>query len=979
MQELSTFGAPALRDAGSTVPFAAERRYQLLCVLARRADWVRRDELLGLFWAEQDASSARRNLRGLLFDLRQAPWLEGLEARADSIRWNVHSDLGRFQALRERREWGAAAALVRGPFLDGMEVNAPPAFTEWLRFEREWVTDRWRDAIDRHLESLGTDADAIVEAAATALGLDPLNESVVGSLMAAHARAGRRDAAQRAFEAYRDRLARDLGVGPPAAMRARLEELTRSAARATPALQPSPAAAVDDFVGRRTELRELAALLARPDGACVTILGPGGIGKSSLARVALARAAPDFPDGAFWVQLREAPGLAQAAARIAQAVGLELRGDGDAWRQVGVKLGGARALLVLDNCEHLAELRAAVERLASDCPGLKLLLTSRARLGGPMEQAFPLAGLPAPDPDEVELEAVRAFDAVRLFETRARAASPGFDLAPHALEVARLARAVEGLPLAIELAASCVRIMPVAAILADLATDAGLLDAAAAGPDGAGRGLAASFERSWSLLGEPERRALAALCVFAGDFERAAAATVAAAPLPVLAALVDRSLVRANPQGTFSLHPLVRGFSRARLADAAALQERHARYFTRELEQRLRSAGAERLRRVGACIPDAIAAWQWAGAVGDAEALARLAGPLTRALDEAGRWAEGIELLRAAEAAAEGPGARRALARAEIARGLAALHYRRGELDAVERRARESLRIATACRSLKGADVCLNLIGGALRQRGRWKEARGFFERALRRAQAGGDAGLALRVANNLATVEMATGFPERTIGMCEALLAEHGEGDDKLGVAMTLVILGNANNATRRLPQAQRCYERGLEIAERHRLVTMAPFFLQTLGSCHREQGHLELAREFYIRALATPAEFLEPQLEIYAALGLGRVEIAAGGDEAAAMLARALRVARRTGSAAWQAAVVAGWGELHASRGEVDRAALLLAFAAASPAIDANLAREAGERLASLGLAPERLEDTRGAAAAASLERVVEELLAP
>jgi tetratricopeptide (TPR) repeat protein len=301
------------------------------------------------------------------------------------------------------------------------------------------------------------------------------------------------------------------------------------------------------------------------------------------------------------------------------------------------------------------------------------------------------------------------------------------------------------------------------------------------------------------------------------------------------------------------------------------------------------------------------------------------------------------------------------------------LLYRRAEFDASERLARESLRILAKCRSLRGVDLCLNLIGGALRQRGQWHEARRYFDRALRRARADGNIAQALRISNNLATVEMATGHPDEAIARCEALLAEHSDTDDKLGVAMTLIILGNAYSATRRREAAQRWYEQGLALAEQHQLVTVKPFFLQSLGSCHREQGRLDIAREFYLRTLASSPEGLERQIEIYAWLGLARVEMRRDCDAAVNPLQKALAVAMRAHSPAWQAAVIAGWGEWHAARGDHEHAAMLLSFAALSASIDANLAREAQQRLDDLGLSAAQITAARSMAAGMSVERIV------
>jgi predicted ATPase len=979
MRRLTMCGPPLLALEHAAIPFAAERRFQLLSFLAHRGDWVSRDQLTALFWAEFPAAAARRNLRGLLFDLRQLRWLDGLETRSDSVRWLVDSDRQEFEAHLGGKRWGAAVALVRGTFLDGMEINATAAFADWLRFERQWLLDRWRDAVDQHLASLAGDRVALVDAAQSALTLDPLNEHVVAALLVAHAETGNLGAAQRAFDAYSARLARDIGVEPPARLRAHLDAL-----RERRAWSPAPATdtageASRSFIGRRVELRALADQLRRADCRRVNVLGPGGIGKSSLARAVLAWVGSSFPGGAYWIDLREIGVVSQVAAQIADRIGLELRSDCDAWTQIHERLREARALLVLDNCEHLHGLGDIAEQLLAACPRLKILLTSRLRLGGRSEWVFPLAGLPVPDEDEAELAAVRSFDAVRLFEARAFAVAPAFELGASAQDVARLVRAVEGLPLAIELAASCVRLMPVRHILDQLIADATALDATAAGVAAidAERGLRASFQHSWRLLGAAEQQALAQLAVFAGAFDRVAAEQVAHAALPVLAALVDKSLLRPTEHGGLSLHPLIQHFALRQLPDDRPVRTRHAEYCARDLALRLHSAGADRQRRIETSLPDAVAAWRWCCACGAAALIAQLAAPLMQACDLTGRWSEGLEHFRLAlDRLGHRPDELRA--RAEVTRALALLHYRRGEFDAAEQRARESLRLATSSRTLRGVDGCLNVIGAALRQRGQWQEAHRFFERALRSARASGRTDLELRIGNNIASVEMATGDPQAAIRRCEALLQVPEATSDRLGRAMTLVILGNGNLSIGRQAEAQRWYEQGLAIAEAHGLVTLTPFFLQALGTCHRLQGRNDQAHDLYRRTLASPRECLEPQLEIFALLGLARLEVSADADRAADFLRQALALATQARSPAWQATVIAGWGDWFAQQGQVERAATLLAFAANCRAIDAMDGREAAARLAAIELTDAQRATCVGRAAHLTVGDLVAELSA-
>jgi predicted ATPase/DNA-binding SARP family transcriptional activator len=966
---LATFGPPLAHTQAGTIPLPAERRFQLLAYLATEGRWVARERLLALFWPDHAPAAARRNLRRLLFDLRQLSWLDALEATGDSLRWAVDTDRRHFLGRCAAGDWRTAIALAAGPFLDGMENNATAPFAEWLRFERAALLGRWHDAVERGLEAASADPAAAEALARAVLLAEPTNESATLHLMRALEAQGRPEPARRAYEQYRARLAADLGVEPSARLRPPLLPAPAAAAAGPAGGRPDP-----HFVGRRLELRDLIALLRRADVRRVNVLGPGGVGKSTLAREALAAVAADFPHGAHWIDLRELDDLEQAGLRTAAVFGHEVAPGADPWPQVAERLGGARVLLVFDNCEHLPQFGAVTDALLARCEALTLLQTSRQRLGTRGEHVFPLAGLPVPDEDETELAAIRAYDAVNLFEKRALAADAGFELGGCVGDVVRLVRAYEGLPLAIELAAACLPVVPPAALVADFERSAALLDAvASARPAADALALRASFDRSWSTLRDGERRALARLALFAGDFDRAAAEHVAGAALPLLASLCDRSLVQARDEHRFALHPVVRQFARALLDDAAAAG-RHAFHFGRLLAECTASAAPDRIRRIDRCLPDALAAWRWARRERSHAALLLLAEPLTTAFDLTGRWAEGLAQLDAALEEADDAGVAAETVRAELLRCAAMLHYRRGEFELAERRARESLRRMTALRRLRGAEMCLNLIGGVLRQRGEWDAAERFFERALRRAVAVGNRALAHRIGNNLATAEMGSGRTAAAVDRCDALLAQHRADGDPVAIAMTLIVLGNGLHALGREQEALGRYREGLQLAESHQLVTLRPFFLIALGSTFRRLGRVEEARGWYTRVLDCPPGTVEPNVAIDTRLGLARLDLAHDPVAAAARLQEALDLAARAASPGWLTHAVAACGEWFCARGQVERAAPLLAFAAASRAIDANHARTADAMLhRMLGDDGAAIERARAAAAALALDAVV------
>jgi predicted ATPase/DNA-binding CsgD family transcriptional regulator len=401
----------------------------------------------------------------------------------------------------------------------------------------------------------------------------------------------------------------------------------------------------------------------------VTLVGPGGVGKTSLAlQVAADLAAdPAFSDGVGVAQLAPLTSAGDVAPALAEALGLTLHGSRPAEEQLLATLRGRRLLLVLDNLEQLltpAEaptLTALLVRLIEGVPGLRLLVTSRERLHLRDEQVVLVEGLAVPRADAGSL-ADRA-DAVQLFVDRVQRVQPSFTLS-HAnrAAVVQLCRQLEGLPLAIELAAAWVRLLTVQEIAVELDRSLDVLAGASRDSPERHRSLHAALDHSWQLLSDAERAALARLSVFRGGCEREAAAAVAGAELPVLAALVDKSLLRhsaADGVTRYTLHELVRQYAALRLAEDLPAQQ--------EVEQRHTAAYTELLRRcinaqTGGSTPEAWAAlardsdnlraaWTHAVDTADEAALLAMARGICVLYDSHGWHREGAALFeRAAQA-----------------------------------------------------------------------------------------------------------------------------------------------------------------------------------------------------------------------------------------------------------------------------------------------------------------------------------------
>ena len=262
-----------------------------------------------------------------------------------------------------------------------------------------------------------------------------------------------------------------------------------------------------------------------------------------------------------WVDLQGLGDAGVVLARLAQLVGVLAARSDEAVARLGAVLSTQPTWVVFDNAEHLAGLCGTIDDLLAVAPLLRVIVTSRVRLRSASARVLVLAGLAVPDEDSRDLEAAQAYDAVRLFQACARAVQPDFELARHLGAVIRCVDAVAGLPLAIELAAGWVRLLPPDVLANELQASVDLLERDPMRPDPPARpqhhSMRQVLEGAWHLLSPAERKAMAELSRFRAGFSARAASAVAGVPITMIASLVDKSLVHVNDNGQFGLHPLV--------------------------------------------------------------------------------------------------------------------------------------------------------------------------------------------------------------------------------------------------------------------------------------------------------------------------------------------------------------------------------------------------------------------------------------
>lgn len=598
-------------DAGEPVTVPGVKVRQLLAdLLANRNQVVSADRLIDDLWGDDAPADPGAALQVRVSQLRKAlndaePGARDLiESRPPGYLLRTDAvDAHRFAELADSTDadrLAAALALWRG------DAYADVADQEFARAERARLAEQRLAVHERLAEArlARGEHDLVAADLAELVTRHPLREGLRALQLRALYSSGRQSEALDSYADLRDRLAEELGLDPgPELVALHRRILEHDAGLSAPPraaiVRNSLPAQLDELVGRAEALTELRTLI--PAQRLVTLIGPGGVGKTRLATEA-ARA-QSFPDGVHLVELAPLPAGAPHVADQVLAT-MDLRESAGASVSAADRLCAAVAgrglLLVLDNCEHVIEPAAAlVARLLRDAPELRVLATSREPLGLTGELLWEVPPLAVPDGGD-DLDTVRRSAAARLFAVRAAAQQRGFRLdARTAPAVAQLCRRLDGLPLALELAATRVRALGVQGVVDRLDDRFQLLTTQQRDMPPRQRTLTAVIGWSWDLLDEADRAVLAQLAVFRDGCTPEAAEQVCRTDLDTLARLVDRSLVvlDEHPAGPrYRLLESVAAFCLERLADPDGVRARHAAYYTGLAERadpQLRGAGQQ--------------------------------------------------------------------------------------------------------------------------------------------------------------------------------------------------------------------------------------------------------------------------------------------------------------------------------------------------------------------------------------------------
>ena len=876
------FGAFDAMRGDVPLPRTRTRKEQwLLAFLALRpGQALDRDWLAGLFWPDTPQKAALGNLRRSLTDLRRVLGEDASCLMAPTSR-TVSFDLGgtsvdvlEFDSAAARGDAVAlqqVVALYRGPLLEG-------CFEEWALREREARKQTYLDALDTLAEmamARGEPQEA-VRCLRRALPMDPLREPMQRALIAALAASGDYGAATQTYRDFRILLHRELNAEPTpetTALYRQLQIEARCHARAAPpGPTRSPSASpvgriprpLSSLIGRERETAEVRSCIST--ARLVTLTGTGGVGKTRLAIRVAEEVVEDHIDGVWFIDLAPLADSTLISQALATVLGIREEPGHPLIHTLIENLKRKSLLLVVDNCEHLVEACARlVDALLAGCSHVRILATSREALGVTGEIVWRVPSLSVPHRDQMgftekdTLSVLMEHEAIRLFVERAALAQPNFRVTNENLRAAaRVCVGLDGIPLAIELAAARAKALSVQEIAARLEDRFRLLAGGSRTALPRQQTLRATLDWSYDLLTEAEKRVFRRLSVFAGGWTLEAAEALCMddridrfEALDLLTHLLDKSLVvyeELDGQGRYRLLETVRQYGSDMLkasGEIDAVRTRHLDFFlemAEETEPQLMGPGQiDSLARLEVEHDNLRAALDCAREKGEAELCLRLAGTLWRFWITHGYFVEGRR--RLIDALASNSAAAPTEVRAKALNGLAGLLLYLGEYESARSSLDESLAIRRSLGDQRGIAVVLDNLGNVANQIGDLTAARALHEEAVKIHRRGADLGsLAATLTSAGYTAILQCDYAAARTYNEESLALSRALGD-KRAAAYALDNLGDVARAAGDYATARSHHSEALAISQAvgdQRLVAQC---LEGLARLATVQGNAERA----------------------------------------------------------------------------------------------------------------------------------------
>lgn len=965
-------GSPQVEVAGEPRKIGNGRALALLAYLAVADAIHTREKLATLIWPDWDRRSGRAYLRHALWALKQAlgpgilrlaPEAVGLEPGLDlavdvQLFWEhlaactTHGHGPDDPCAHCAPHLTAAVALFRDDFLAGFSLPDSANFDEWQRQQAGHLRGQLAGALHKLARHHATQAEweSAIAYARRWLLLDPLHEPAHRCLMELYAYSGQWSAVLRQYEECTRVLARELDGAPSAETTALLEALKQEQRAAQPqpvsleraVKEPAPAAVhlhnlpapVTPFIGRRQETATVRQLLQGPTARLVTLTGPGGVGKTRLALHVAQQLVGDFADGIYLVTLAPLREEGLVLPAIAQALGIRETGNQPLLQTVKEALRSKQLLLVLDNFEHITAAAPAVAELLGAAPQIKVLIISRERLNLYGEHELPVPPFPVPPTEALpDIEAIAAIESVQLFQQRAQAAKPEFSLDTTNIEsVAAICAQLEGLPLAIELAAAQIRRFAPETLL-ELLTDQSPLGLLHGGPRDLPqrqRSLSDTIAWSYNLLTAAEQQLFRRLAVFVGgstveavwqvycnlltpeEGEAGTSNTNNGFSLHHIAerldALADKNLllqrVTEGGEGRYTMLQTIHAFGLLRLRESSeedTVQRAHARYFmtlAEEAAPALRGAERERwLNRLEREHDNLRAALHWATEHLDAATGLRLGVALEQFWDTRGYEGEGYERLR--RLLSNTPADDETMVRARALCGAGRLAEHCGEYIQSRSLLEQSIGLFKTLNDLAGMADALDHLGITMRTIGDYSASCHYHEQSLSILRGLDSPWRRAIVARNLAEAHALLG----DYGAAELVLQEGLELARQLDNRFLLALLMGKSGHVRRMlgnsDQAQALLTESVALFRQAQDKTYLPFFLGELGLVACGLGNHKVAASHLLESLRLHAEVRNSWGTVFSLVGHVALLTAQGRPAQALRLAAAAVAARQASGA--------------------------------------------------------------------------------
>lgn len=976
--KIHCFGYLKIKKDGEVITqFDTDKARALLVYLAvENQRPVPRSYLAGLFWSDLSEKQALQSLRQTLSILRKALGDNGsenpiIQSERDHLRLNpaipVWVDVLEFKRLLNQayryfqkqdqfhqinfRGLARALQLREGDFLEKFSISSAPLFDEWVSITREDLDHLAVEGLIilvqyyQNREEFGLAKQTIQRI----LRITPWSESAHLMMMRLYARDGQWNAFENQFRSLRKFLKEQIGVEPGHETIVFYEETRKNKSKNSLLKQDSPQLTNTPhgeaiIIGRELELDDVTNLLVDPACRLITLHGPGGIGKTSLAMEIARQQIGIFQDGVFFISLTGAHSDEEFIASLIEAIAVPMMDTGNLISRLKDFLRNKCLLLVLDNFEHLL-IEQEVIRLLSDimqhASRVKFLVTSRERLNLKGEWVYPLKGMSYPDIlNHFDPTSIDKFEALILFQQRARQVKPDFQWDAQSIaSVVEICQLFEGLPLGIELAAADVWSQSCQVIAKKINNHWNSLNAIASDVSPRYRSLWANLEDSWTLLDDHLQRIFWRIGIFEDSFSIQAAEIISHASLHDLDRLVNQSIMQHDLHGRYKMHSVIRQFAREKMyasGNYAEVQNAFMDYFANYLQDRLKNVNTnhqkQSLNDIQVELINLKNTWLWILEDGQLEKIEIFLDPMYQFFNIRSRYQEGIDFLQPALNLVDQLQTETPLEQNEIIKGkllvrIGTLAHRIRENETARELIEKAAQIFKRFALDHELANCRTALAGVHLRANDFAKAEENARANLDFYQQFPDVVGQIKALNTIGLVNLRRGY----INEARQFLHQSVNLGRRLENSRPLIIplnyLGDIACNEGKYSEAKELFEESLKIASDLEDLYQMAIVLNNLASVYHVELDYPKASEMYAKSLAICRQIGDLDGEAIALANLGEVALVLGDYAAAISLSeQALKISREIGEE-WSISIcLNNLADAYCKNGQVEKALELI-----------------------------------------------------